>query len=145
MADSSEGKAIYVEACVEDMLSSLKDQQLLWVERHYRQQYHILCLASLLIALLHHFNFKFKKLKTKFKKLKTKFKKLKTKFKNRNFKFKKLKTKFKNHNFKFKKVKSKFKKRNFNKKKTQLQIPKFFINTNTLDFNWNQLFHGFRT
>ena len=35
MADSSEEKAIYVEACVEEMLSSLKDQQLLWVERHY--------------------------------------------------------------------------------------------------------------
>ena len=43
MADSLEGKAIYVEACVEDMLASLKDQQLLWVERHYRQQYNILC------------------------------------------------------------------------------------------------------
>ena len=43
MADSSEGNAIYVEACVEDMVSSPKDQQLLWVERHYRQQYNILC------------------------------------------------------------------------------------------------------
>ena len=42
-ADSSEEKAIYVEACVEEMLSSLKDQQLLWVERHYRQQYNVLC------------------------------------------------------------------------------------------------------
>ena len=29
MADISEEKAIYVEACVEEMLSSLKDQQLL--------------------------------------------------------------------------------------------------------------------
>ena len=44
---------------------------------------------------LHHFYFKFKKVKTKFK--------------NPNFKFKKVKTKFKNRNFKFKKVKSKFK------------------------------------
>ena len=32
MADSSEEKNIYVEACVEDMLSSLKNQQLSWVE-----------------------------------------------------------------------------------------------------------------
>ena len=60
---------------------------------------------------LHHFNIKFKKLKTKFKKLKTKFEKIKSKFKNRNFKFKKLKSKFKNSNSKFKKLKSEFKKR----------------------------------
>ena len=43
MADFSEEKAIYGEAGVEEMLSSLKDQQLLWVERHYRQQYNVLC------------------------------------------------------------------------------------------------------
>ena len=59
---------------------------------------------------LHHFNFKFKKVKTKFKNRNFKFKKLKSKFKNRNYKFKNLKSKFKNRNFKFKKLKTKFKK-----------------------------------
>ena len=58
---------------------------------------------------LHHFHFKFKKVKTKFKNRNFKFKKLKSKFKNRNFKLKKVESKFKNRNFKFKKVKSKFK------------------------------------
>ena len=62
---------------------------------------------------LHHFNFKFKKVRTKFKNRNIKFKKVKTKFKNSNFKFKKLKTKLKNRNFKFKKLKTKFKNRNF--------------------------------
>ena len=62
-----------------------------------------------LYLILHHFNFKFKKVKTKFKNRNFKFKKLKTKFKNRNFKFKNLKNKFKNRNFKFKKLKTKFK------------------------------------
>ena len=66
---------------------------------------------------LHHFNFKFKKIKTKFKKVKTKFK-------NRNFKFKILKSKFKNSNFKFKKLKTKFKNRNFKFKKRKSEYEK---------------------
>ena len=40
--ESAEEKAIHVGARVEEMLSSLKDQQLLWVQRHWRQQYKIL-------------------------------------------------------------------------------------------------------
>ena len=40
------------------------------------------------MSTLHHFNFKFKKVKTKFKNRNFKLKKLKNKFKNRNFKFK---------------------------------------------------------
>ena len=45
---------------------------------------------------LHHFNFKFKKVKTKLKNRNFKFIKLKTKFKKLKTKFEKLKTKFKN-------------------------------------------------
>ena len=76
---------------------------------------------------LHHFHFKFKKVKTKFKNRNFKFKKLKSKFKNHNFKFKKLKSKFKNRNFKFKKLKSKFKNRNFKFKKVKSKFKIFLL------------------